>query len=54
MQPMVVLVRPAEEAAFAALNLDAAVNRLGHETANSPIVERASSHVIAMSLDYHW
>ena len=36
------------------LNLDAAVNRLGHETANSPIVERASSHVIAMSLDYHW
>jgi outer membrane scaffolding protein for murein synthesis (MipA/OmpV family) len=36
------------------LNFDGAVNRLGHETLNSPIVERASSHVIAVSVDYHW
>jgi outer membrane scaffolding protein for murein synthesis (MipA/OmpV family) len=36
------------------LNFDGAVNRLGHETLNSPIVERASSHVIAVSIDYHW
>jgi outer membrane scaffolding protein for murein synthesis (MipA/OmpV family) len=36
------------------LNVDAAANRLGHEAADSPVVERVSSHVIAISIDYHW
>jgi len=36
------------------LNVDAAANRLGHEAADSPLIERLSSHVIALSVDYHW
>jgi outer membrane scaffolding protein for murein synthesis (MipA/OmpV family) len=36
------------------LNVDAAANRLGHEAAESPLIERLSSHVIAVSVDYHW
>jgi outer membrane scaffolding protein for murein synthesis (MipA/OmpV family) len=35
-------------------NFDAAANRLGHVTALSPIVERTSSYVMAVSLDYRW
>ena len=31
-----------------------AINRLGHEAADSPIVERPSSHIVTLSLDYHW
>jgi len=36
------------------LNVDGAVNRLGHEAADSPLVERPSAHVIAVSVDYRW
>jgi outer membrane scaffolding protein for murein synthesis (MipA/OmpV family) len=36
------------------LNANGAVNRLGHEAADSPLVERASACVLALSLDYHW
>jgi outer membrane scaffolding protein for murein synthesis (MipA/OmpV family) len=36
------------------LNVDGAVNRLGHEAADSPLVERTSARVLALSLDYHW
>lgn len=35
-------------------NVDAAANRLGHVTADSPLTERRSSHAIALSIDYHW
>ena len=36
------------------LNVDAAVNHLGHRPADSPLVERASGHVVALSFDYAW
>jgi outer membrane scaffolding protein for murein synthesis (MipA/OmpV family) len=36
------------------LNVDGAVSRLGHITADSPLAERSSSHVLTMSLAYHW
>ncbi len=36
------------------VNVDAAVNHLGHLPADSPLVERASGHVAAMSFDYIW
>jgi outer membrane scaffolding protein for murein synthesis (MipA/OmpV family) len=36
------------------LNFDGAINRLGHEAADSPLVERPSAHVLTLSLDYHW
>jgi outer membrane scaffolding protein for murein synthesis (MipA/OmpV family) len=35
-------------------NFDGAMNRLGHEAADSPLVERPSAHVLTLSLDYHW
>jgi outer membrane scaffolding protein for murein synthesis (MipA/OmpV family) len=34
------------------LNASSAASRLGHSAMNSPIVEGASSHVIAVSIDY--
>jgi outer membrane scaffolding protein for murein synthesis (MipA/OmpV family) len=36
------------------LNVDGAINRLGHEAAMSPLTERPSAHVLTVSLDYHW
>ena len=36
------------------VNIDGAINRLGHEAADSPLVERPSAHVLTLSLDYHW
>ena len=36
------------------VNVDAAVNYLGHLPADSPLVERASGHVVALSFDYTW
>lgn len=36
------------------VNVDAAVNYLGHLPADSPLVERASGHVAALSFDYTW
>jgi outer membrane scaffolding protein for murein synthesis (MipA/OmpV family) len=36
------------------LNFDGAINRVGHEVADSPIVERPSAHVLAVSFDYRW
>lgn len=36
------------------VNIDAAINYLGHLPADSPLVERASGHVVAMSVDYTW
>jgi outer membrane scaffolding protein for murein synthesis (MipA/OmpV family) len=36
------------------VNVDAAINYLGHLPADSPLVERASGHVVAMSFDYAW
>ncbi len=36
------------------LNIDGAINRLGHEAADSPLVERPSARMLALSLDYHW
>src|SRR5258706_3669838 len=36
------------------LNVDAAVNHLGHLATDSPLVERASGHVVAVSFDYTW
>jgi outer membrane scaffolding protein for murein synthesis (MipA/OmpV family) len=34
------------------VNADAAINYLGHLAADSPLVERASGHVVALSFDY--
>jgi len=36
------------------VNIDGAINRLGHEATDSPLVERPSARVLTMSLDYHW
>ena len=36
------------------VNVDAAMNYLGHLPADSPLVERASGHVVALSFDYMW
>ena len=36
------------------VNVDAAVNYLGHLPADSPLVERASGHVVAASFAYTW
>jgi outer membrane scaffolding protein for murein synthesis (MipA/OmpV family) len=36
------------------VNVDAAINHLGHLPADSPLVERASGHVVALSFDYIW
>jgi len=36
------------------VNVDAAINYLGHLPADSPLVERASGHVVALSFDYAW
>jgi len=35
-------------------NINGAINRLGHEAADSPLVERPSARVLALSVDYHW
>jgi outer membrane scaffolding protein for murein synthesis (MipA/OmpV family) len=36
------------------VNVDAAINHLGHLPADSPLVERASGHVVVLSFDYTW
>jgi outer membrane scaffolding protein for murein synthesis (MipA/OmpV family) len=36
------------------VNIDAAVNYLGHVPADSPLAERTSGHVVALSFDYTW
>jgi outer membrane scaffolding protein for murein synthesis (MipA/OmpV family) len=36
------------------VNADAAINHLGHLATDSPLVERASGHVLALSFDYTW
>src|SRR5260370_37026912 len=36
------------------VNFDGAINRLGREAADSPLVERRSAHVLTVSLDDHW
>jgi outer membrane scaffolding protein for murein synthesis (MipA/OmpV family) len=36
------------------VNIDAAINYLGHLATGSPLVERASGHVVALSFDYTW
>jgi outer membrane scaffolding protein for murein synthesis (MipA/OmpV family) len=36
------------------VNIDGALNRLSHEAAESPLVERPSARVLTVSLDYHW
>jgi outer membrane scaffolding protein for murein synthesis (MipA/OmpV family) len=36
------------------VNVDAAINYLGHLPADSPLVERASGHVVVLSFDYTW
>jgi outer membrane scaffolding protein for murein synthesis (MipA/OmpV family) len=36
------------------VNVDGALNRLGHEAADSPLAERPSSHAVAASIDYRW
>jgi outer membrane scaffolding protein for murein synthesis (MipA/OmpV family) len=36
------------------VNVDAAINYLGHLPTDSPLVERASGHVVAVSFDYTW
>jgi outer membrane scaffolding protein for murein synthesis (MipA/OmpV family) len=36
------------------VNIDAAVNYLGHLAADSPLVERTCGHVVALSFDYAW
>ena len=36
------------------VNLDAAVNYLGHLPRDSPLVERTTGHVVALSFDYTW
>jgi outer membrane scaffolding protein for murein synthesis (MipA/OmpV family) len=35
-------------------NVDAAINHLGRLPTDSPLVERASGHVVALSFDYIW
>ena len=36
------------------VNVDAAINHLGHLPTDSPLVEHASGHVVALSFDYAW
>jgi outer membrane scaffolding protein for murein synthesis (MipA/OmpV family) len=36
------------------VNVNAAINYLGHLPTDSPLVERASGHVVALSFDYTW
>jgi outer membrane scaffolding protein for murein synthesis (MipA/OmpV family) len=36
------------------VNVNAAINYLGHLATDSPLVERASGHVVALSFDYTW
>ena len=36
------------------VNVDAAINHLGHVPSDSPLVECASGHVVALSFDYAW
>jgi len=36
------------------VNVDAAINYLGHLPRDSPLVERGSGHVVALSFDYAW
>jgi outer membrane scaffolding protein for murein synthesis (MipA/OmpV family) len=36
------------------VNIDAAINYLGHLPSDSPLVERASGRVVALSFDYTW
>src|ERR1700676_4412768 len=36
------------------VNVNAAINHLGHLATDSPLVERASGHVVALSFDYTW
>jgi outer membrane scaffolding protein for murein synthesis (MipA/OmpV family) len=36
------------------VNVDAAVNYLGHLPRDSPLLERATGHVVALSFDYAW
>jgi outer membrane scaffolding protein for murein synthesis (MipA/OmpV family) len=36
------------------VNVNAAINHLGHLATDSPLVERASGHVVALSFDYAW
>lgn len=36
------------------LHFDGAINRLGHEAEESPLVERPSAHVLTLSFDYRW
>ena len=36
------------------VNVNAAINYLGHLATDSPLVERASGHVVALSFDYIW
>ena len=36
------------------VNVDAAINLLGHLAADSPLVERASGRVVALPFDYAW
>ena len=36
------------------VNVNAAINYLGHLATDSPLVERASGHVVASSFDYIW
>jgi outer membrane scaffolding protein for murein synthesis (MipA/OmpV family) len=36
------------------VNVDAAINHLGHLPGDSPLVERAAGHVVALSFDYAW
>ena len=36
------------------VNVDAAINHLGHLPGDSPLVERASGHAMALSFDYTW
>ena len=36
------------------VNVNAAMNHLGHLAADGPLVERASGHVVALSFDYTW
>ena len=39
---------------LASVNGNAAINYLGHLATDSPLVERASGHVMALSFDYTW
>jgi len=36
------------------VNVNAAINHLAHRPSDSPLVERASGHVAALSFDYAW